>query len=965
MRRLVLFGWVAMLACGLAPCGHAWAEIRLDRSSDVLIALGQEVRTPRKGADARTAKEIREACADLAKHLSGICGARARVGEYAAGRRGPVIHVGQTPLVKREALKLGGLDLEGFAIRTSGANVILVGRTLLGTRHAVYTFMERHCGVRWYFPGDLGTYVPRVEAIVLPQIDERSNPSFLARYFTVHPTTRGAADARQWERRNKLQDHWNVRLKGNSHTMAGVIPTRIYGAKHPEYYAWRKGKRQVPEKWTQERRAAYCLTNPQVIDVCAQWAIKFFDKHPDATSVSMAMNDTGSYCECEKCKAQGVRGATGGPNYADRYFAFVNKVARKVKPRHPDKFIGVLAYGGASVLPRGLKRVEDNVNVYLVTGPPGYNFVEAHKKRNFELVSGWARFARSLCVYTHQFGTAGSRFLQIPAFYPHLVQEHIRFCHQAGVKGLVTEMLPFWAFSPRPWLMARLMWDARLSVDGLMDDFCQRMFSKAAPEMRRYFALLEKAWLGQGGVRSISSKDAQYGLFRPHFAEAEALLVKALRKADGETARARVQFFAEGIKTSRLFARSCEYAAGFTPFPATAKEAFATLRGAHGLYLNERAIQAHTELLEKRYGIPRDVIAPRDKTEVVRESIERCAAWFEGHGFKVEAGLIRTSPAASLGGLSKAELARRRAAQSRQAAAATTGKQAGGAADEVDRELEGEMAATGKPRARSADPIGDVLKREDAILRATKRPRRSAAVGPRVRYVDRSDAARRAGAKLLLHESFDDQAQMAANGASVSGTVRFEPGVAANAAYLCSKDALVAYPLEKIHQRAGTIEFFMKTRWAGRKEKFRVNVVCTGGNFDPPGHLSISGSQEGGRRRLGFHLYFVGGTAYTLIPVPKWQEDTWYHVAGMWRIDPDRPERNMMAFYLNGKPGKSRFRMDRGRDIVVKGPLGFGNRPASQSLMTYPLVAFDELRIHDRPVPTTALSFDARGPGGK
>ena len=907
--------WLAlassMLALLLAPAAEA--AVTLDGSTKVLVALqepwGQDVRSLRGRRDLRFIITLKEAAADLARYVTRTTGAKAAVGAWREGFDGVVIHVGRTPFVKARGLKTEDLDLEGYVIKTVGSNVMLVGRTDLATRHAVYAFTEKRLGVRWYWPSELGTYVPPPRRVDLGDLDERSNPASWARYFTVHART----ESRRWERRNRLQDHWTVRLKGNSHSMAAILPRKAYSETHPEYFALRKGKRNVPPTKYLERRAAYCLTNPKVAEITADWIKHYFEKRPEAFSVSMAMNDTTWYCECPRCRAEGVPGATDGPNYADRYFGFVNRVARLVRPTCPGKFIGVLAYGGASVLPNRLKAVESNVNIYLVSGSPGYNYLPAWKQRRFDLTRKWAEFAGSVCIYTYQFGSAGSRFFQMPVFYPKLVAEELRFCRKVGVKGQVIEMLPFWAFSPRPWIVGKLLWDPSRSVDGLLDDFCPRMFGPAAGDMKRYFGLLGKAWLGQGPMKKLSGSDSQYAVMLPCFPRLEQALASAARRARTPEQKARVQFFADGLRTTRLFARSWEISGRFNPFPATARQTFTALKAARDLYANEKALERHRDTLEKKYKLTKRMIAPRDKTYLVRETLERCAAWFEDNGYKPEAALLRSSPAAKLG----------------------------------------------KPGENALQPGGlaAILAKEEAILaKAGLEPAKGDTGATLVKYVDNAAAAEKTGARLLIRESFESEGAIRGNGGAIKGKLTFEPGLSGKAAFLCSKDAVVGYPVDRINPRAGAIEFFVKTRWAGRKGNFNVCLVCTGGNFDPPGHLSIRAGEAKGRRRLSFTLYTVGVVAYALVPVRKWEEDTWHHLAAVWQVDPKRPKENRLVFYVDGKPYATRHKIARARDVKLKGPFAIGNRPVSQRFMTYPLVVVDELRVYDRPIPPKAFS---------
>ena len=88
-----------------------------------------------------------------------------------------------------------------FPIRVSGNRLILMGRDetydawvrrtqnvgwvyggnfspletyqAIGTSYAVSSFLEDHCGVRWYFPGDIGEVVPKQTTLTVPSMRVR------------------------------------------------------------------------------------------------------------------------------------------------------------------------------------------------------------------------------------------------------------------------------------------------------------------------------------------------------------------------------------------------------------------------------------------------------------------------------------------------------------------------------------------------------------------------------------------------------------------------------------------------------------------------------------------------------------------------------------------------------------------------------------------------------------------------
>ena len=64
------------------------------------------------------------------------------------------------------------------------------------------------------------------------------------------------------------------------------------------------------------------------------------------------MNDTSTsgFCQCAECRkldptdpAQ-QKTPRGLPNYSNRFFTFVNRVAEELARSHPDKYLGCLAY---------------------------------------------------------------------------------------------------------------------------------------------------------------------------------------------------------------------------------------------------------------------------------------------------------------------------------------------------------------------------------------------------------------------------------------------------------------------------------------------------------------------------------------------------------------------------------------------------------------------------------------------
>jgi len=70
----------------------------------------------------------------------------------------------------------------GYRLHTKGNKLYVIGSDALSVVHGVYGLLERHFGVRWLWPGELGEIVPKRNTIAVGQLDETSVPDFAVRW---------------------------------------------------------------------------------------------------------------------------------------------------------------------------------------------------------------------------------------------------------------------------------------------------------------------------------------------------------------------------------------------------------------------------------------------------------------------------------------------------------------------------------------------------------------------------------------------------------------------------------------------------------------------------------------------------------------------------------------------------------------------------------------------------------------
>ncbi len=83
-----------------------------------------------------------------------------------------------------------------------------------------------------------------------------------------------------------------------SHSFHKLVPFSKYGKDHPEYYALVDGKRDTNTAWSGPQ---LCVTNPEVVKVVAEAAIRFLDEH-QFSNISVSQADTDKYCCCDRCQ---------------------------------------------------------------------------------------------------------------------------------------------------------------------------------------------------------------------------------------------------------------------------------------------------------------------------------------------------------------------------------------------------------------------------------------------------------------------------------------------------------------------------------------------------------------------------------------------------------------------------------------------------------------------------------------
>ena len=380
--------------------------------------------------------------------------------EPASARR---IFVGTEAGAAEAFPELEHVDAQGFLIATRDRDLHIASRTTTGVLYGVWFFLMNYAGVRIVMPGELGEVYPTLDAIRAPRDLYVLNPGpdFLLRTWSQEDF-----DHTGW-----LKDYWRTRRFEFHHNMYRIFPPARFGKSNPEFYPVVCGRRAIPTKDAISRWNP-TFSEPAVAKRAMEYADEVFTNLPHLRSISLSVNDGGGYSELD-FDAANATAATFG----DIYYGFVNKVARHVRQRWPDRYVVLFPYSSFEQPPAS--KMEDNVIIMLLN--------EAQRD-----MPAWEGKAKQFGVYQWLYG----KWWVFPNHWPHAMREYLIWLRSKRARLFKGEVYGTWAHDgAKQWVLANLLWNTDLDVDALLADYYEHMYGKeAATPMARYYAQAEQVY---------------------------------------------------------------------------------------------------------------------------------------------------------------------------------------------------------------------------------------------------------------------------------------------------------------------------------------------------------------------------------------------------------------------------------------------------------------------------------------
>ncbi len=422
----------------------------------------------------------------------------------------------------------GEIGPDGIRLRTVGDRVFVEGGTPEATLFAVSWLVQRHGGVRWYWPGTTGEVIPRRERWILPDLAEVHEPAYVSREISG---LRGEP-GRVWQRHNGLRQRLEY-----SHNLTRIFPPELHDV-HPEWFGLVNGERRRPlggRDWHWQPD----LANPEVAVFAAARAAEALAADPRRASFSLGMNDTVRFDQGEGTRAAvaPLRYFRGMPDYSPLVFGFMNRAVAALPPSLDNRYLGCLAYFWCEDVPPF--PVDPRVVPYVTTDRTQF-YDPAYRAADFALMSRWqGSGARAYGIWEYGYGTA----YVVPRVPHAMLAEAVREGWWRGARGYIADTGPHAGFDAfKVWMLAQLLQEPERSTEALADDFFPGWYGPAAEPMRRFFARCEEVWMAQSGppwwIKFYQQPD-QVLLFPPEVcAELRGLLDEAGRSVGNVNAQA-------------------------------------------------------------------------------------------------------------------------------------------------------------------------------------------------------------------------------------------------------------------------------------------------------------------------------------------------------------------------------------------------------------------------------------------
>lgn len=425
-------------------------------------------------------------------------------------------------------------ESDGFSIKKINHDLVIYGGRERGTMYGVFRFLQKYFDVQWYTPNY--TKIPAKKKFYMDNISLSEAPAIKYRYtdyFCAQDIPWMAHNYMNTKGSNVKNSYGIASRYWGTHSMAKLLPASKYFKGHPEYFAYRKLRRV--------ESGQPCLSNPDVLKIITKELLATIEKYPNFVFYDVSQLDNQNFCTCKKCVA--LENKYGG--HSGLMIWFVNQVARKIKQRYPNKYIGTFAYQYTRHAPTNIKP-DENVVVRLCDIEccfihPLSSGCNEHNVAFLKDLKDWSKISKNLYIWDYivNYGNYMAPFPNIQVLGPNL-KTFAKYGVVEVFEEAQSETLGNAFEELKCWVLAQLMWNPDQNTNKLVATFINDYYGSAAKDVIDYYNLCLKLIRNDSHMTCFS--DPNKPPFTDEFIDkAYRILDKALSHANSETISERVR----------------------------------------------------------------------------------------------------------------------------------------------------------------------------------------------------------------------------------------------------------------------------------------------------------------------------------------------------------------------------------------------------------------------------------------
>lgn len=405
---------------------------------------------------------------------------------------------------------------EAFYLFADQKKILVAGNSPVALLYGTYTFIEKYLGVRWFYPGEMGEYVPKKEKLEIGSIDDFQVPHFRFRRLCVVCVTGKHAETTLWMTRNKMNPEWRrdfaypefnkasgaYKVLGGHSIWQSSVPDSLFKL-HPEYFPLVKGKR------INNKRAQRCVSHPQVKKMLTEYILKNLARGDEYVMSFGVQDDVRYWCSCKNCIAYGtVNHKYEITNAVHRLYS---EVSKEVLQKRPSAKIWVDFYINMRKLPadksiRYDERVDGTYNAHQsCCAHPFYDPECPLNKPQYKEFVEWGK--RGPKVNFRGYYSVNYAFY---APLEYTLAKDLKHFRKIGGGGWWDEVcapnaqyyknnphfkeqfLTTWRYF---YVAAKMLWDSSLDVKKLLNETEELYYGKkVSPIMKKFRNVLKEAW---------------------------------------------------------------------------------------------------------------------------------------------------------------------------------------------------------------------------------------------------------------------------------------------------------------------------------------------------------------------------------------------------------------------------------------------------------------------------------------